>query len=108
MSNTTYATRPPTEPDTSNEPPTKAPLRSIEGPLQTGWRECTLTRVKEIEALSDEVLSHPLKPETLRFAGAIAVHLEAVRDAANAPRIQWWRPWRGGCYRNAAMRERAM
>src|SRR5688500_15722678 len=108
MSNITYVTRPPIESDIANIPPPKVPLRSIEGPLQTGWRECILMRVKEIEALCDEVLAHSLKPETVRFAGAITVHLEAVRDAANAQRIQWWRPWRGGCYRNAAMRERAM
>jgi hypothetical protein len=108
MFETTYATRPPTEPDTSAAPPDGQPLRSIEGPLQTGWRECTLTRVKEIEALCDEVLARSQTPETLRFAGAIAVHLEAVREAAKAPRFHLWNPWRRGCYRDAAMRERAM
>lgn len=57
-------------------------IRAIEGPVSEGWREGTLTRAKELEALSLWVRPWALQDDDEVLAKAICRHLEAARQAA--------------------------
>lgn len=83
-------------------PPRTAPdvaaERPIAGPVTAGWREGTLTRAKELEALCAWVLAGSPRPDADALARAVPVHLEAARQAATGVRPHprtWLRLLRG-------------
>jgi hypothetical protein len=83
-----------------------AELRPVGGPVSTGWREGTLTRVKELESLCSWVMaSHP-RENCKVLETAIHLHLEAAKQAAEASRLQPRRLFRP--LRNGPLIERAM
>ena len=85
------------------------PPNPVGGPVKAAWREGTLTRAKEIEALRAWVLYKP-PPEhyrDLNLSDAICWHLTAARDAAtgaklNPPNKFLW------MFRSSSRFERAM
>lgn len=85
------------------------PPNPVGGPVKAAWREGTLTRAKEIEALRAWVLYKP-PPEDyrdLKLSDAICWHLTAARDAAtgaklNPPNKFLW------MFRSSSRFERAM
>jgi hypothetical protein len=65
------------------------PPNPVGGPVKAAWREGTLTRAREIEALRAWVLYKP-PPEyyrDLKLSDAICWHLTAARDAATGARL---------------------
>jgi hypothetical protein len=81
-------------------------LRPVGGPVPVGWREGTLTRAKELEALSAWVQANDPQGNYQVLAEAIARHLEAARDAAQAAKPAPGRRLR--VFRNGALLERAL
>jgi hypothetical protein len=80
--------------------------RAVGGPVAVAWREGTLTRAKELEALCAWVLaSSPDSGARVLAAGAIPRHLEAARQAARGDKLQ---PRRLRLFRNGPLIERAM
>jgi hypothetical protein len=74
-------------------------IPAIEGPVSEGWREGTLTRAKELEALSLWVRPRNTQDKDEVLTQAIHRHLEAARQAArgdplNPPR--WFHIFRYG------------
>lgn len=59
-------------------------VEPVGGPVWVAWREGTLTRAKELEALAAWVRSQNPRDEVL--AAAIQAHLEAAREAATTRR----------------------
>jgi hypothetical protein len=82
------------------------PGRPVGGPVASGWREGTLTRAKELEALTGWVLANDPRPGSELLVPAIHMHLAAAREAATAARLQPRRWVRGT--RHGAQLERAM
>jgi len=81
--------------------------RPVDGPVAVGWRECTLTRVKELEFLASWVAQSNPKPQQVDLVSeSISRHLEAARQAALAAELNPRR--RFHAFRNAPLRERAM
>ena len=81
--------------------------RPVGGPVTSGWREGTLTRAKELESLCAWVLvNHPRENGDV-LAQAVAGHLTAARQAAEAAPLappKHWRLFR----RSGPLIERAM
>jgi len=76
----------------------------VGGPVSRAWREATLTRAKELEALCAWVLANNPRSNSDVLAKAIPCHIEAARDAARATRsLNKFR-----VFRNALLFERAM
>lgn len=75
----------------------------VGGPVASGWREVTLTRAKELAALSAWASASCPRHDQI-LANAVARHLEAARDAAQATAPLGVRPMRP---RNGALHERA-
>lgn len=80
----------------ADHPLDEAPDDLVGGPVNAGWREGTLTRAKELEALSRWICRNGL-PERVPgdcrnpqdLMRAVEVHIAAARDAAhNRPRFQ--------------------
>jgi hypothetical protein len=97
---------------TASDKPAAAMIAPIGGPVSVAWREGTLTRAEELEALcgwvrakdsqkSDEVRKHD---EVL--ASAIHCHLDAARQAAHAAKLEPKKRFR--VFRNGPLIERAM
>ena len=90
----------------SHELPDLLP-RSVGAPVSAGWREGTLTRAMELEALSKALtlVDRPERSDDLLNTEvlllAIEQHVQAARDAAQYPR-RLWRP------RKPSLIERAM
>jgi hypothetical protein len=77
----------------------------IEGPVAVAWREGTLTRAKELEALAAWVRSKdPSDPNTI-LDEAIRYHLQAAREAAMVVPLKPRRRLR--IFRNGPLMERA-
>jgi hypothetical protein len=76
----------------------------VGGPVSRAWREATLTRAKELEALCAWVLKNKPRPNSDVLARAIPSHIEAAREAAKATRSLNKRR----VFRNALLFERAM
>ena len=72
--------RSPAPPHGSREP--------IDQPVRVAWREGTLTRAEELEALHAWVATQPDSKRSGELAEAIYLHLAAARDAA-----RYKRPW---------------
>jgi hypothetical protein len=87
--------------------------RLVGGPVSKGWRECTLTRAKELESLCAWVLAgatqeqpaSPKREDHQVLAKAILQHLEAARQAAEAVKLGPKRRVR--VFRNGSLIERA-
>jgi hypothetical protein len=97
------------------EPATQAPstppgdgsaaIDAIEGPVWVAWREGTLTRAKELEALSLWVRKTDMQENDKVLATAIDCHLTAARQAAKVVRLDPRRRFR--IFRNGPLIERA-
>ena len=97
------------EPDTPapSAPPGDGPstIDAIEGPVWVAWREGTLTRAKELEALSLWVGQTDMQENDKVLAAAIDRHLTAARQAAKVVRLDPRRRFR--IFRNGPLIERA-
>jgi hypothetical protein len=80
--------------------------RPVGGPVAVAWREGTLTRAKELESLCAWVMANHPRANSEVLANAVPRHLEAAREAAEAPRLDSKRRFR--MPRNGALLERAM
>jgi hypothetical protein len=81
--------------------------RPVGGPVAVAWREGTLTRAKELEALCAWVLAgSPDANAKVLAEEAIPRHLEAARQAARGDRLEPRRRLR--FFRNGPLIERAM
>ncbi|HZA80464.1 MAG TPA: hypothetical protein VFC13_03200 [Actinomycetes bacterium] len=81
--------------------------RAVGGPVAVAWREGTLTRAKELEALCAWVAARsPDAGAGVLAQGAIPRHLEAARQAARGDRLEPRRRLR--LLRNGPLIERAM
>jgi hypothetical protein len=69
-------------------------IPAIEGPVSEGWREGTLTRAKELEALSLWVRPSDPQDNNEVLTKAIRRHLEAARQAARGDRLNPYRRFR--------------
>jgi hypothetical protein len=76
----------------------------VGGPVSRAWREATLTRAKELEALCAWVLKNNPRPNSDVLAKAILSHIKAAREAAEATKSLNKRR----VFRNALLFERAM
>jgi hypothetical protein len=98
------------EPDTPapSAPPDDGPstIDAIEGPVWVAWREGTLTRAKELEALSLWVRPRDTQGNDKVLAKAIDRHLDAARQAAKVDPLD--PPRRLRIFRNGPLIERAM
>jgi hypothetical protein len=92
--------------------PAAAIIEPIGGPVSVAWREGTLTRAEELEALSvwvrakDAQRADPVRAHDEVLESAIRRHLEAARQAARAEKLKpkkWFR-----VFRNGPLIERAM
>jgi hypothetical protein len=105
------AEQPPAQPatGTSPPPPRRSPstvdLPAIEGPVWVAWREGTLTRAKELEALCLSVKPGDKEENDDVLARAIQCHLDAARQAARVGPLDPLR--RLGTFRNGSLIERA-
>jgi hypothetical protein len=78
---------------------------AVGGPVPVAWREGTLTRAKELEALCDWVRAQGGWKDDAILATAIQQHLEAARQAAQAKTLDPKKPFR--VFRNGPLIERA-
>jgi hypothetical protein len=78
---------------------------AVGGPVWVAWREGTLTRAKELEALAEWVRSVNARAQDAVLVAAIACHLEAARDAAIGKALNPPHRWR--IFRNGPLMERA-
>jgi hypothetical protein len=97
------------EPDTPapSPPPDdeSATIDAIEGPVWVAWREGTLTRAKELEALSLWLRPRDTQENDKVLAKAIDRHLDAARQAAKVDPLD--PPRRLRIFRNGPLIERA-
>ena len=93
----------------SSAPPGDGPsaidVPAIEGPVWVAWREGTLTRAKELEALSRWVRPRDTQENDEVLAKAIDCHLAAARQAARVDPLDPHRRLR--IFRNGPLIERA-
>ncbi len=89
-------------PSVHHVPPSNSP---VGGPVSAGWREGTLTRVRELTTLCDWASVNTEVAESWLFVDSITQHLQAAREAAElakaTPRDRLPR------FRTGALRERA-
>jgi hypothetical protein len=94
---------------TTSGPPRGGPpifdVEAIKGPVWVAWREGTLTRAKELEALRLWVNPGGTQENDQVLANAIQRHLDAARQAAEAAPLDPHRPFR--VFRNGPLIERA-
>jgi hypothetical protein len=95
------------EPDTPAPSPDDGPctIDAIEGPVWVAWREGTLTRAKELEALSLWVRPKDTLGNDKVLAEALDRHLDAARQAARVDPLKPSRRLR--IFRNGPLIERA-
>ena len=80
-------------------------VSAIEGPVWVAWREGTLTRAKELEALSLWARLEGTQENDEVLAAAIDRHLKAARQAAKVVKLHPHRRFR--IFRNGPLIERA-
>jgi hypothetical protein len=85
-----------------------AGTRPVGGPVSVAWREGTLTRAEELEALCAWVRAKDPRENDQVLANAIGRHLEAARQAAEAAKLEPKQWFRIGIFRNGPLIERAM
>jgi hypothetical protein len=83
--------------------PSAIEIRPVGGPVCVAWREGTLTRASELEALCE--WTRPEGPRDHALVVAIKCHLEAARDAALSKKLD--PPRRLRIFRNGSLLERA-
>ena len=97
------------EPDTPAPPPPPndgpSTIDAIDGPVWVAWREGTLTRAKELEALSLWVRPRHTQGNDEVLAKAIDRHLDAARQAAKVDPLD--PPRRLRIFRHGPLMERA-
>jgi hypothetical protein len=110
-------------PAAGSDRPAAGRTASIGGPVWVAWREGTLTRAEELEALCSWIRAknspkggwvrakNSRKTDEVRkndeiLASAIRLHLEAAREAARAEKLQPKKRFR--IFRNGPLIERAM
>jgi hypothetical protein len=102
---TSVATSMTPEPATSRLDP-DAPLLNVWGPVAAAWREGTLTRAQELDALCSWVVAnHPERASGCLVDG-IYTHIEAARQAASVVPLKPHRSLHPP--RHSSLRERAM
>jgi hypothetical protein len=84
----------PVSPTPSVDGPTAIDISPIAGPVPEGWREGTLTRAEELEALSLWVRPRTLQDDDEVLAKAIRRHLEAARQAARGDPLNPYKRFR--------------
>jgi hypothetical protein len=89
----------------SGDGPSAIDVPAIEGPVWVAWREGTLTRAKELEALSRWVRPRDTPENDEILAKAIDRHLAAARQAALVDPLHPHRRFR--IFRNGPLIERA-
>jgi hypothetical protein len=80
-------------------------VKAIDGPVWVAWREGTLTRAKELEALSLWVRRTDRQENDEVLANAIDRHLDAATQAAQVVSLNQWKRLR--ILRNGPLMERA-
>lgn len=80
-------------------------IRPVDGPVWVAWREGTLTRAHELEALCDWMRLKDSRNSDGPLVTAIKCHLEAARDAARAKKLDPHKRFR--IFRNGPLIERA-
>jgi hypothetical protein len=100
-------TAPTAQPRPAKQPnePTRIDIQAVGGPVWVAWREGTLTRAKELEALAKWVRYRNPKEHDEILEEAIHCHLKAARDAATVEPLDPHR--RLGRFRNGSLVERA-
>ena len=94
------------EPDpVRDDEPVAVQLPAVGGPVPVAWREGTLTRAQELEALSAWVTRRGIGKRDEVLATAIKHHLDAAREAAAAKALDPRRRLR--MFRNGPLIERA-
>jgi hypothetical protein len=100
-----------TAPSAPSAPPDDGPstIDAIEGPVWVAWREGTLTRAKELEALSLWVRPRDKYGNNKVLVAAVRCHLHAARQAAKVDPLDPPRRLRifRGIVRNGPLIERA-
>ena len=74
-------------------------IRPVGGPVPVAWREGTLTRARELEALCDWNSHKYPRESDWALVTAIKCHLDAARQAARAQPLEprkWFRLFRNG------------
>ena len=90
----TTSPAPTNDPPAASDKPAAAMLAPIGGPVSVAWREGTLTRAEELEALcgwvraKDAQKSAELRQRDEVLASAIRRHLVAARQAAHAEKLE--------------------
>lgn len=83
------------------------PLNPVGGPVKAAWREGTLTRARELEALRAWVLPTHENGRDLGLSHAVLCHLEAARESAKGykpnPKNRFLWMFRGGSRFERAM-----
>jgi hypothetical protein len=109
---TATPTTPTSDTPTACEKSAAAMIEPIGGPVSVAWREGTLTRAEELEALcgwvraKDSQKSDEARKQDEVLASAIRFHLEAARQAAHAEKLAPKKRFR--IFRNGPLIERAM
>jgi hypothetical protein len=85
--------------------PAEAKLPAVGGPVSVAWREGTLTRAEELEALCAWARTRGAEKNNEVLATAIKHHLNAARQAATAKKLHPHRRFR--IFRNGPLIERA-
>lgn len=80
-------------------------FRPIGGPVSVAWREGTLTRAYELEALCDWITTKPSLDGSHVLVGAVKCHLSAARDAALGKKLDPQKRFR--IFRDGPLIERA-
>jgi len=83
-----------------------APPPNVWGPVAAAWREGTLTRAQELEALCSWVVANHPKRATGCLVDGIHTHIKAARQAANVAPLNPQRALH--MPRQSSLRERAM
>jgi hypothetical protein len=103
---------PPTDTHAASDKPAAATTSAIGGPVWVAWREGTLTRAEELEALcgwvraKDTQKSDEVRQRDEILVSAIRRHLHAARQAARAVKLEPRKRFR--IFRNGPLIERAM
>jgi hypothetical protein len=87
------------------QPANQTQFRPIGGPVSVAWREGTLTRAYELEALCDWITTKHSRDGDQVLVGAVKCHLAAARDAALGKKLD--PPKRFRIFRDGPLIERA-
>src|SRR4051794_40268774 len=100
-------TAPTAQPRLAKQPdePPRIDIQAVGGPVWAAWREGTLTRATELEALAKWVRCRNPREHDEILEEAIHCHLTAAREAATVRPLDPRR--RLGRFRNGSLMERA-